>query len=157
MKWIIVGSVAVSLGIAVIWFYAVKRKSGGCARNDVPWTSSEDISDTNIINALPEELKARIVRELGSLPSDLTADWMLNDLMADVCMGDSNEVQKFLDALINASKGSLRRAAVVGDLFDMRFMEPDRELPARYTIKGVVYSGLVRTKSGEVLLKAAVI
>ena len=159
MKWVLIGSAVVVVGIAASLLYISRRKIAGrisrVSSNDSCPRNHEE-TDDQIVKSLPEELKSKIQNALGSLPPKLTPDWLLNDLMARVCLGDAKEVQRFLDALIAVSDGALRKAASVGDMFDMRFMEPDKELPAEYIIERVVYSGLVRSKTGEVLLKAVV-
>ena len=159
MKWVLIGSAVLVVGIAASLLYISRRKSAGSRLNvkaSDSTTRNREVTDAQIVKALPDELKSKIQAKLGSLPSELTMDWMLNNLMARICLGDSKEVQTFLDALIAASDGQLRRAAAVGDMFDMLFMEPDKELPAEYIVEEVIYSGLVRTKTGEVLLKAVV-
>ena len=160
MKWLFIGLAVVTAGAMVTVYCVAKRKTQNRPHTDAPRsqrTSQEVLSDDAIINSLPQNLKDKIVKCCGALPSKLTFDWMSDDLLACVCEGNNDEIQMFLEALINASNGSLRPAAKVGDMFDMRFMEPDKELPAGYKVKGIVYSGLVRTTTGEVLLKAAVI
>lgn len=159
MKLMLIGFAVVAIGIAASLLYVSRRNAAGrklsAESNDsLPQDHEED--DSRIIKALPDELKAKILNALGELPSKLTPDWLLNDLMAGVCLGNAAEVQRFLDEFITISNGSLRRAASVGDFFDMKLMKPDKEIPAEYIVEEVVYSGLVRTKTGEVLLKAVV-
>lgn len=159
MKWVLIGSAVVAVGIAVSLLYISRRKITACessVRSKDSCPRNQEEADSQIVQSLPDELKSKILNTLGSLPSKLTPDWLLSDLMARVCLGDAKEVQRFLDAMIAVSDGTLRKAASVGDMFDMRFMEPDKELPAEYIVEEVVYSGLVRTNTGEVLIKAVV-
>lgn len=160
MKWLFIGLAVATVGAMVTLYCVAKRKTQNQPDADVPRrqrTSQDALPDDAIINSLPQNLKDKIVKCCGALPSKLTLEWMSDNLLACVCEGNNYEIQRFLDALIDASNGGFSPAAKVGDMFDMRFMEPDKELPAGYRVNGIVYSGLVRTTTGEVLLKAAVI
>jgi len=156
MKWVIIASVVVTACIAIAVFYFIHKRNEKDSEVGSGGSLSQNHTDVDIINLLPNEFKEKIISVLGALPTELTADWLLNDLMAGVCCGDAKEVQKFLDAFIIAGNGCLRCAASVGDVANMQFMEPYEELPADYIVKKVICSGLVRTKTGEVLLKAVV-
>ena len=90
------------------------------------------------------------------MPLELTPDWLLNDLVAEICLGDALQIQEYLDAFIHEGRGALKAAARVGETIDKRRMEPNKELPPGYMVKNTIHSGLARTATGEVLLKAIV-
>lgn len=159
MKYLFVGLLTVVFAVAVASMIRKKKgKSslGKMVSPPAPPSAQNQITDREIVESLPENLKHGIVRATGQLPLKLTPDWLLNDLVAEICLGDARKIQEYLDAFIHVGRGTLKAAAKIGDTVDKHRMETNKELPPGYKVKNAIHSGLARTATGEVLLKAIV-
>lgn len=159
MKYLLLGVLSAVCAIAVVSMIRKKKPNHSDEKKGAPPAPSSvknPTPDREIVESLPEILKNGIVRATGTLPTELTHDWLLDALVSEICLGDATQIQEYLDALISGARGGLKAAAKIGETIDKHRMEANKELPPGYIVKNIVYSGLARTVTGEVLLKAVV-
>lgn len=77
-------------------------------------------------------------------------------IIADLANGSNTDINKYVYAIIKAYEGKYIEAAKVGEMFDMRRMDPWVELPAEYTIKEILTQGIIVAETGKVIIKASV-
>lgn len=148
--------VGVVIGAIAVLLIRQRRRQEGCkpvATRSAPCV----VSDEDLASRLPLDLKRVLEEQEIRWPQRLTSDWLLNDLLGAACMGDVELYQRFLDQIFMLSGGFYRAAAAIGDMIDPKRMDPGKELPPGYIVQGLIYSGLIRTSDGEVLVKAKVI
>jgi len=134
-----------------------EKRTGTSAAQRHGDRSSRHASDAGIGMRLSVELKSRLAACRKTWPPVLTGAWLQNDVFGEVCLGDAALYQSFLEDIVRASDGEFRFAAKIGEVIDPTRMDPGRELPPGYVVCGLVYAGLVRATTAEVLVKAKVI